>query len=65
MAELETLCQSDYLSLGEIIPIPEDITGTPDTIVDAAASGPCAPSTIPPKIIILNVIRKDETALES
>lgn len=58
MAELETLCQSEYLSLGEIIPVPEDITGTPDTIVDPPPVDP-APFNHPTKIAILNVVRKD------
>jgi 23S rRNA (cytosine1962-C5)-methyltransferase len=59
MTELETLCQSDYLSLGEIIPIPEDITGTPETIVEPPPVDP-APFNHPTKIAILNVIRKDQ-----
>ncbi|MBG0788026.1 MAG: class I SAM-dependent methyltransferase, partial [Anaerolineaceae bacterium] len=28
LAELQALCESEYLSLGELIPIPADITGT-------------------------------------
>jgi len=59
MAELETLCQSDYLSLGEIIPIPQDITGTPETVVDPPPVDP-TPFNHPTKIAILNVIRKDQ-----
>jgi 23S rRNA (cytosine1962-C5)-methyltransferase len=59
MTELDTLCQSDYLSLEEIIPIPQDITGTPETIVDAPPVDP-APFNHPTKIAILNVIRKDQ-----
>jgi 23S rRNA (cytosine1962-C5)-methyltransferase len=59
MAELEALCQSDYLSLGEVIPIPEDITGYPETIVDKPPADP-APFNHPTKIAVLNVTRKDK-----
>ncbi|MCB2209441.1 class I SAM-dependent methyltransferase [bacterium] len=59
IAELEALCRSDYLSLGEIIPIPEDITGYPETIVDTPPVDP-APFNHPTKIAVLNVTRKDE-----
>ena len=59
MAELKTLCESEYLSLGEIIPIPEDITGYPDTIVDTPPVDP-APFNHPTKIAVLDVIRKDQ-----
>ncbi len=59
MAELEALCRSEYLSLGEIIPVPDDLTGYPDTVVDAPPAAP-APFNHPTKIAILNVTRKDE-----
>ena len=59
MAELQTLCESEYLSLGEIIPIPEDITGYPDTIVEMPPVDP-APFNHPTKIAVLDVIRKDK-----
>jgi 23S rRNA (cytosine1962-C5)-methyltransferase len=59
MAELEQLCESEYLSLGEIIPVPEDITGYPETTVDGPPVAP-APFNHPTKIAVLNVTRKDE-----
>jgi 23S rRNA (cytosine1962-C5)-methyltransferase len=59
MAELETLCRSDYLSLERLIPIPEDITGTPDTIVSPPPVNP-APFNHPTKIAVLRVMRKDQ-----
>jgi len=59
MAELQTLCESDYLSLREIIPIPEDITGYPDAIVDTPPMDP-APFNHATKITILDVVRKDQ-----
>ena len=58
-AELDALCQSDYLAFREIIPIPEDLTGYPDTIVDAPPVDP-APFNHPTKIAILDVARRDE-----
>ncbi len=59
MAELDALCQSEYLAFREIIPIPEDLTGFPDTIVARPPVDP-APFNHPTKIAILNVFRKDE-----
>jgi 23S rRNA (cytosine1962-C5)-methyltransferase len=54
---LETLCQDGYLSIEQLIPIPEDITGYPETIVDQPPSDP-APFNHPTKIAILKVKRK-------
>ncbi|QRN83185.1 class I SAM-dependent methyltransferase [Chloroflexota bacterium] len=59
MAELQALCESEYLSFGKIIPIPADITGTPKTIVDTPPADP-APFNHPTKIAILDVARKDK-----
>jgi 23S rRNA (cytosine1962-C5)-methyltransferase len=59
MAELQALCSSDYLEFEEIIPVPMDITGYPDTIVDAPPVSP-APFNHPTKIAILRVYRKDQ-----
>ena len=58
MAELDALCQSDYLSLETLIPVPEDITGYPETIVSYPPVDP-APFNHPTKIAILRVTRKD------
>lgn len=59
IAELQKLCESEYLSLREIIPVPEDITGTPDTIVESPPVDP-APFNHPTKIAVLDVVRKDQ-----
>jgi 23S rRNA (cytosine1962-C5)-methyltransferase len=59
MAELDQLCRSEYLSFEQIIPIPEDITGYPDTIVNPPPVDP-APFNHPTKIAILRVTRKDQ-----
>jgi 23S rRNA (cytosine1962-C5)-methyltransferase len=58
MAQLNTLCQSPYLSLERIIPVPEDVTGYPETILDPPPVNP-APFNHPTKIAILRVYRKD------
>ena len=59
MTELDQLCQSEYLAMEAIIPIPEDITGYPDTIVSPPPVDP-APFNHPTKIAILRVKRKDQ-----
>jgi len=59
MSELDQLCQSPYLSIECIIPIPPDITGYPDTIVSPPPTDP-SPFNHPTKIVILTVQRKDE-----
>ena len=59
MDELNALCEGPYLSLEEIIPVPTDVTGYPDTIVDAPPVDP-APFNHPTKIAILKVFRKDQ-----
>lgn len=59
MAEMTSLCQSKYLQMEHILPVPPDITGTPDTIVGAPPVDP-APFDHPTKIVILKVFRKDK-----
>jgi 23S rRNA (cytosine1962-C5)-methyltransferase len=54
---LEALSQDGYLSIEQLILIPEDITGYPETIVDQPPSDP-APFNHPTKIAILKVKRK-------
>jgi 23S rRNA (cytosine1962-C5)-methyltransferase len=58
MAELETLCHSPYITFEQTIPIPPDITGFPETIIDHPPIDP-APFNHPTKIAILKLIRKD------
>ena len=58
MAELDALCQSEYLAFETMIPIPTDITGYPETITSQPPVDP-APFNHPTKIAILKVYRKD------
>ncbi|MFW5714105.1 MAG: class I SAM-dependent methyltransferase [Brevefilum sp.] len=59
MAEVTTLCQSKYLQMEKTIPVPPDITGYPETIVDVPPVDP-APFNHPTKIVTFKVFRKDE-----
>jgi len=59
MEELMDLCQSPYLEFDQVIPVPTDITGYTDTIVDPPPVPP-EPFNHPTKIAILKVFRKDE-----
>ncbi len=54
---LEALCQDGYLSIEQTIPIPEDITGFPSTIIAHPPEDP-APFNHPTKIALLKVKRK-------
>jgi len=57
LASLEKLCQDGYLSIESFIPIPEDIAGFPETIVDHPPTD-TAPFNHPTKIALLKVKRK-------
>lgn len=57
LESLQALCADGYLSIDQIIPIPEDITGYPQTIVDQPPVDP-APFNHPTKIVVLVVRRK-------
>ncbi len=57
LQSLEVLSQDGYLSIEQIIPIPEDITGFPETIVNPPPVDP-SPFNHPTKIVILKVKRK-------
>ena len=57
LASLEELCQDGYLSIESFIPIPEDIAGFPETIIDHPPTDP-APFNHPTKIALLKVKRK-------
>jgi 23S rRNA (cytosine1962-C5)-methyltransferase len=58
MSELERLCQSQYLVFDSILPVPSDVTGYPETIVDQPPFNP-APFNHPTKMAVLKVFRKD------
>jgi 23S rRNA (cytosine1962-C5)-methyltransferase len=59
MNELNGLCESEYLTFEQIISVPPDITGYPNTVVDGPPVDP-SPFNHPTKIAILNVTRKDQ-----
>lgn len=59
MQELNKICESPYLSFEKIIPVPQDVTGYPNTILDAPPVNP-APFNHPTKIAILQAFRKDK-----
>jgi 23S rRNA (cytosine1962-C5)-methyltransferase len=58
---LEELCVDGYLSIEDIIPVPPDFTGFPETRVGSFPVDP-APFNHPTKIAVLRVRRKDEKA---
>jgi 23S rRNA (cytosine1962-C5)-methyltransferase len=58
MRLLEELCADGYLSIDELIPVPPDCTGYPQTIVSAPPTDP-APFNHPTKIAVLRVRRKN------
>lgn len=57
MRSLETLCADGYLSIEELILVPPDCTGYPQTIVRLPPTDP-APFNHPTKIAVLRVRRK-------
>ena len=57
VASLETLCRDGYLNIEALIPVPEDVTGFPMTIVEQPPTNP-APFNHPTKIALLRVKRK-------
>jgi 23S rRNA (cytosine1962-C5)-methyltransferase len=59
MTQIDDLSQSGYLQLESIIPVPDDVTGYPDTIQSDPPVDP-SPFNHPTKITILRVSRKDK-----
>ncbi len=57
LAALQELARDGYLSVEEIIPVPDDITGYPDTVLTKPPCDP-APFNHPTKIVVLKVKRK-------
>ncbi len=57
LSSLEQLCRDGYLAIEKIIPVPEDFTGFPDTIVTPPPVDP-APFNHPTKIVIMRARRK-------
>jgi 23S rRNA (cytosine1962-C5)-methyltransferase len=58
LGDLEKLCESGYVSIDSLVPVPEDITGYANTRRNAPPADP-APFNHPTKIAILRVKRKD------
>ena len=58
MQTLEELCQDGYLQIKELIPVPEDFTGYPETRVGTPITDP-TPFNHSTKIAVLEVKRKD------
>ncbi len=58
-ASLQNLCQSGYMTLEQIIPVPEDTSGYPQTIQSKLPVDP-QPFNHSTKIVMLRLIRKDE-----
>ena len=61
MQTLEALCKDGYLKIKELIPVPEDFTGYPETRAGKPITDP-APFNYSTKIVILEVKRKQATA---
>jgi 23S rRNA (cytosine1962-C5)-methyltransferase len=58
MSALEALCADGYLSLTDLIPVPDDFVGFPETRTSAPVTDP-SPFNHSTKIAILKVKRKD------
>ncbi len=56
-ASLEALCTDGYVSIASLIPVPEDVTGFPNTILGKPPADP-APFNHSTKIAVLRVQRK-------
>jgi 23S rRNA (cytosine1962-C5)-methyltransferase len=57
LGELEALCADGYLTIEELVPVPPDVTGFPETRVSAPPADP-APFNHATKIAVLRVRRK-------
>jgi 23S rRNA (cytosine1962-C5)-methyltransferase len=57
MQTLEKLCKDGYLKIKELIPVPEDFTGYPETRVGKRITDP-SPFNHSTKIAVLEVKRK-------
>ena len=57
--QIETLCADGYMEIDQIVPVPEDVTGYKDTIIQSLPVDP-SPFNHSTKIIVLRVFRKDK-----
>lgn len=62
LAELKALCSDGYMQVEQMIPVPQDVTGYPETIKDPHYPADPAPFNFPTKIVLLRVTRKDQAA---
>lgn len=59
LQQVNKLCETGYVQLEQLIPVPADVTGYPETIVDHPPVDP-TPFNHPTKIMILKILRKDQ-----
>ncbi len=59
LQQVNKLCETGYVQLEQLIPVPADVTGYPETIIDHPPVDP-APFNHPTKIMILKILRKDQ-----
>jgi 23S rRNA (cytosine1962-C5)-methyltransferase len=64
MRTLESLCQDGYLKIQELIPVPEDFTGYPETRTGSPITDP-SPFNHSTKIAVLEVKRKAPSAIQA
>ena len=64
MQALETLCVDGYLDIKELIHVPEDFTGYPNTIIGKSITDP-SPFNHSTKIAVLEVKRKQSSELDA
>jgi 23S rRNA (cytosine1962-C5)-methyltransferase len=57
--QVQSLCESGYVSVRETIPIAMDVTGFSETVVSSPPADPF-PFNHSTKIVVLNINRKDE-----
>jgi 23S rRNA (cytosine1962-C5)-methyltransferase len=60
---LQNLCSSGYLQIEELIRVPLDVTGYPETVRELHYPADPAPFDHPTKMVILRVQRKDQAAV--
>lgn len=65
LSEIKALCQDGYMWLEELVPVPADCTGYPETVVGGNYPADYQPFNGPTKIVLLKVERKDEAVSTS
>lgn len=62
LAELKTLCADGFMQVEQMIPVPQDVTGYPETTKNPNYPADPAPFNHPTKIVVLRVRRKDQAS---